>query len=105
MKAMDPKQAKDWFGATPPDLTLRLSRADGAKGSGADLYTYMRTFTATSPRLRAGTTWPSRAFACRMCCGSCKGAKAVRGKADPHATRQDHAVFFAGFEQTKPDGS
>src|SRR5262249_34383262 len=39
--AIDPKDAKDWFGGVPPDLTLiARSRADGAKGSGADyLYT------------------------------------------------------------------
>ena len=44
--AMDPKDAKDWMGVVPPDLTLvARSRADPAKGSGADyLYTYLRTY-------------------------------------------------------------
>ncbi len=44
--AIDPKQAKDWFGANPPDLTvIARSRADGSKGSGADyLYTYLRSY-------------------------------------------------------------
>ena len=44
--ALDPKQAKDWFGAVPPDLTvIARSRADIAKGSGADyLYTYLRSY-------------------------------------------------------------
>ncbi|OED49680.1 cytochrome C [Endozoicomonas sp. (ex Bugula neritina AB1)] len=38
--AMDPKEAKQWFGATPPDLTL-VSRVKG----GPDwLYNYLRTF-------------------------------------------------------------
>lgn len=43
--SMDPKSAKEWFGAAPPDLTLiARSRASG-NGSGADyLYTYLRTF-------------------------------------------------------------
>lgn len=43
--AMDPKDAKEWFGAPPPDLTvIARSRASGA-GSGADwLYTYLRGF-------------------------------------------------------------
>ncbi len=38
-------EAKEWFGAAPPDLTL-IARARGSEyGSGADwLYTYMRTF-------------------------------------------------------------
>ncbi|WIO73746.1 ubiquinol-cytochrome c reductase [Porticoccaceae bacterium LTM1] len=37
--AMAPRQAKQWFGATPPDLTL-VSRARGADW----LYTYLRNF-------------------------------------------------------------
>ena len=46
MKAnIDPKQAKDWFGAVPPDLTLVARSRAGHGGTGADyLYTYMRTF-------------------------------------------------------------
>ncbi len=43
--AIDARQAKDWLGATPPDLTLVARSRAGAQGSGADyLYTYMRTF-------------------------------------------------------------
>ena len=46
MKAsIDPKQAKDWFGANPPDLTVIARSRSGAQGSGADyLYTYLRTY-------------------------------------------------------------
>ena len=43
--AIDPKQAKDWFGGNPPDLTVIARSRSGAYGTGADyLYTYMRTF-------------------------------------------------------------
>ncbi len=43
--AIDPKQAKEWFGATPPDLTLVARSRAGHGGTGADyLYTYLRTF-------------------------------------------------------------
>ena len=44
--SMDVKNAKDWFGVVPPDLTLiARSRSDFGKGSGADyLYTYLRTY-------------------------------------------------------------
>jgi ubiquinol-cytochrome c reductase cytochrome c1 subunit len=47
MKApLDPKDAKDWFGTAPPDLSvIARSRAEVGKGSGAYyLYTLWRTF-------------------------------------------------------------
>ena len=44
--AIDAKQAKEWFGATPPDLSvIARSRSAAGQGSGADyLYTYLRTY-------------------------------------------------------------
>ena len=43
--AIDPQQAKAWFGVNPPDLTVLVRSRAGANGTGADyLYTYMRTF-------------------------------------------------------------
>jgi ubiquinol-cytochrome c reductase cytochrome c1 subunit len=43
--SIDPKQAKAWFGNTPPDLTVIARSRAGANGTGTDyLYTYMRTF-------------------------------------------------------------
>jgi ubiquinol-cytochrome c reductase cytochrome c1 subunit len=46
MKAnIDPRQAKEWFGGNPPDLTVIARSRAGHNGTGADyLYTYMRTF-------------------------------------------------------------
>jgi len=46
MKAnLDPRQAKEWFGGIPPDLTLVARSRAGHGGTGADyLYTYLRTF-------------------------------------------------------------
>lgn len=45
MVAMPPKDAKNWFGAAPPDLTLITRARSSAYGSGADwLYTYLRQF-------------------------------------------------------------
>lgn len=43
---MSDKQAKEWFGALPPDLTvIARSRAAAGQGSGADyLYTYLRSY-------------------------------------------------------------
>ena len=60
ISAIDPKQAKDWFGGNPPDLTvIARSRASG-HGTGADyLYTFLRTFykDETKP-----TGWNNLAF-------------------------------------------
>jgi ubiquinol-cytochrome c reductase cytochrome c1 subunit len=43
--AMDPRDAKEWFGTTPPDLTVIARSRSSHAGSGSDwLYTYLRTF-------------------------------------------------------------
>jgi ubiquinol-cytochrome c reductase cytochrome c1 subunit len=43
--AMDPKDAKEWFGAPPPDLTVIARARASTAGSGPDwLYTYLRSF-------------------------------------------------------------
>lgn len=59
--AMDPKDAKSWFGATPPDLSvIARSRASEA-GSGADwLYTYLRGFYRDPER---PTGWNNTVYA------------------------------------------
>ncbi|GAB3184338.1 cytochrome c1 [Hydrogenophaga aquatica] len=58
--AINPVQAKEWFGATPPDLTLvARSRASGA-GSGPDyLYTLLRTYYRDDTK---ATGWNNMAF-------------------------------------------
>ncbi|HXV10767.1 MAG TPA: cytochrome c1 [Burkholderiales bacterium] len=43
--SMDPNDAKEWFGAVPPDLTVIARSRASPDGSGADwLYTYLRSF-------------------------------------------------------------
>ncbi|MBI2297143.1 MAG: cytochrome c1 [Betaproteobacteria bacterium] len=43
--ATDPKDAKEWFGAPPPDLTVIARARASTAGSGADwLYAYLRGF-------------------------------------------------------------
>jgi ubiquinol-cytochrome c reductase cytochrome c1 subunit len=102
---LDPKQAKDWFGATPPDLSLvARSRAEVGKGSGADyLYTLWRTFyrDETKP-----TGWNNLAFpdiAMPHALWQLQGerrARFVEAK-DPH--EEGKTVHrFAGFEQITP---
>ena len=103
--SLDPKQAKDWFGATPPDLTvIARSRADGAKGSGADyLYTYMRTFYRDETK---ATGWNNLAFpsvAMPHVLWELQGQrKAVFAEVeDPHEHGKTTHVF-KGFEQLTP---
>ena len=59
--AMDVKNAKDWFGVVPPDLTLvARSRSDFGKGTGADyLYTYLRTYYRDETK---ATGWNNLAY-------------------------------------------
>jgi ubiquinol-cytochrome c reductase cytochrome c1 subunit len=58
--AIDPKQAKDWFGANPPDLTVIARSRAGHGGTGADyLYTYLRTYYADDTK---ATGWNNMAF-------------------------------------------
>ena len=58
--AIDPKQAKDWFGGTPPDLSVIARSRSGAGGTGADyLYTYLRTYYRDDTK---ATGWNNMAF-------------------------------------------
>lgn len=53
-------EAKKWFGATPPDLTLVARARASADGTGPDwLYTYLRTFYRDDSR---PTGWNNLAF-------------------------------------------
>lgn len=59
--ALDAKDAKDWFGGVPPDLTLiARSRSDASKGTGADyVYTYLRSYYRDDTK---ATGWNNTAF-------------------------------------------
>jgi ubiquinol-cytochrome c reductase cytochrome c1 subunit len=98
--ALDPVQAKDFFGAAPPDLTvIARSRASGA-GSGPDyLYTYMRTFYRDDSTL---TGWNNRVFpnaAMPHVLWELQGQQRAvfATEKDAHDPTKTHAVF-KGFE-------
>ncbi len=58
--ALDPVQAKAYFGTVPPDLTVIARSRGGNGGSGADyLYTYMRTFYRDA---NSATGWNNLVF-------------------------------------------
>jgi ubiquinol-cytochrome c reductase cytochrome c1 subunit len=63
--AMDPKDAKEWFGTAPPDLTVTARSRASHAGSGADwLYTYLRGFyrDANRPSGWNNTVYPNVAM-------------------------------------------
>jgi len=103
--ALDPKDAKDWFGGVPPDLTLiARSRADGAKGSGADyVYTYMRSFYRDEAR---PTGWNNTAFpnvGMPHVLWELQGQQRplMAEEKDPHDPKKTTHIF-KGFELTTP---
>ena len=103
--ALDPKQAKEWFGGNPPDLTvIARSRADIGKGSGADyLYTYLRTYYRDDTK---ATGWNNLAYpnvAMPHVLWELQGQRTAKFAEvkDPHdPAKTEHR--FAGFEQLTP---
>jgi ubiquinol-cytochrome c reductase cytochrome c1 subunit len=102
--SMSAKDAKEWFGAAPPDLSV-IARAKASEaGSGPDwLYTYLRTFYKDDSR---PTGWNNMVFPnvgmphALWELQGVRTAKFVEEK-DPHEEgKTEHK--FAGFEQLKP---
>ena len=60
ISALEPSDAKEWFGGVPPDLTLVARSRSGHGGTGADyLYTYLRTYYRDDSK---ATGWNNLAF-------------------------------------------
>ncbi len=99
---LSPKEAKKWFGAVPPDLSLIARSRAGENGSGADyLYTYLRTFyrDETKPTGWNNLVFPSVGMPHAL--WELQGMRAakfqeVKGE-DGRAEER-----FAGFEQLTP---
>ena len=102
MKAsIDPKQAKDWFGANPPDLTLVARSRSGHYGTGADyLYTYLRGYYRDPTK---ATGWDNTAF---PNVGMPNVLWELQGDREPqYATREEHGhqvKTFQGWKQVSP---
>ncbi len=71
--SLDAKDAKAWFGALPPDLTLvARSRCQWLRLGADYLYTYLRTFYRDDTRPTGWNNLTSPTWACRTLCGNCK---------------------------------
>lgn len=102
MKAsINPKEAKEWFGANPPDLTVIARSRAGAGGSGADyLYTFLRSFYKDDTK---ATGWNNLAF---PSVGMPHALWELQGERRPVFEEKDeHGVktqVFKGWEQMSP---
>jgi ubiquinol-cytochrome c reductase cytochrome c1 subunit len=102
--AMKPADAKAWFGAVPPDLSvITRAKASGA-GSGADyLYTYLRTFYKDETRPTGWNNMVLPNAAMPHVLWQMQGVRTAKfvEEADPHEEgKKVHK--FAGFEQVAP---
>ena len=96
--SLSPKDAKAWFGAVPPDLSVE------ARARGTDwLYTYLRTFYRDDTR---ATGWNNMVFknvGMPHVLWELQGERIAKfeEKADPHdEAKMEHV--FVGFEQVTP---
>jgi ubiquinol-cytochrome c reductase cytochrome c1 subunit len=102
--SLSAKDAKDWFGAVPPDLSVIVRAKSSDQGPGADwIYTYLRTYYKDDSR---PTGWNNLVYpnvAMPHALWELQGvhtAKFVEEK-DPHEPGKT-VHKFAGFEQVKP---
>ena len=100
--AIDPKQAKQWFGGNPPDLTvIARSRSAAGQGSGADyLYTFLRTYYPDDSK---ATGWNNLAFPNAGMPHVLWQLQGARHPVNEVKSEHGHDVkSFKGWEQTVP---
>jgi ubiquinol-cytochrome c reductase cytochrome c1 subunit len=102
--AMRPKDAKEWFGVVPPDLSVIARAKSSPAGSGADyLYTYLRTFYKDDSRPTGWNNLVLPNVAMPHVMWDLQGVRTLKmvAKPDPHDASKTVQVF-AGFEQVTP---
>ena len=102
--ALNPKDAKAWFGVVPPDLSVIARAKASSGGSGADyLYTYLRTFYQDSSRPTGWNNMVLPNVAMPHVLWELQGIRSAKfeQQADPHAPGKK-ITEFAGFTQVTP---
>lgn len=99
--AIDPKQAKEWFGGNPPDLTVIARSRAGHGGTGADyLYTYLRTYYRDETK---ATGWNNLAFPSVAMPHVLWELQGVRTPVYEEKEEHGHKVaIFKGWQQVTP---
>jgi ubiquinol-cytochrome c reductase cytochrome c1 subunit len=99
--AMKPDDAKEWFGAVPPDLSVITRAKSSGAGSGADyLYTYLRSFYKDDTRPTGWNNMVLPNVAMPHVLWQLQGVQAAKFEdvADEHEPgKTEHK--FVGFEQ------
>lgn len=102
--SMNPKDAKAWFGAVPPDLSVIARAKASGSGSGSDyLYTYLRTFYKDDSRPNG---WNNRVLenaAMPHVLWELQGIQKIKMKDVPDPHEHGKTIHqFDGFEQVAP---
>ena len=98
------KDAKAWFGAQPPDLSVIARSRAGEGGSGADyLYTYMRTFYRDETKATGWNNLVFPAVGMPHVLWELQGEQRAifEDEKDAHDPSKTHSVFKR-FELSKP---
>ncbi len=102
--SLDPKDAKVWFGAVPPDLSVITRAKASSAGTGGDyLYTYLRTFYKDDTRPTGWNNLVLPNVAMPHVLWELQGVRTAKMEEvdDPHEHgKKIHQ--FAGFEQVSP---
>jgi ubiquinol-cytochrome c reductase cytochrome c1 subunit len=99
--AMRPEDAKAWFGAVPPDLSVITRARSSGAGTGADyLYTYLRTFYKDDSRPTGWNNMVVPNVAMPHVLWQLQGVRTARMVEEPDPHEHGKMVHkFAGFEQ------
>jgi ubiquinol-cytochrome c reductase cytochrome c1 subunit len=99
--AINPRQAKEWFGANPPDLTVIARAKASHSGTGADyLYTYLRTYYRDDTK---ATGWNNLAFPSVAMPNVLWELQGERKPVFQKVTSHGHETeVLKGWEQVKP---
>jgi ubiquinol-cytochrome c reductase cytochrome c1 subunit len=102
--ALTAKDAKEWFGVVPPDLSVITRAKASDAGSGGDyLYTYLRSFYKDDTRPSGWNNMVFPSVAMPHVLWELQGVRTAKFAEvkDPHDPEKT-VHQFAGFEQVKP---